>query len=230
MQEKNYPIKSWAKTERPREKLLLQGSGNLTDSELLAILLGNGTREKSALDLAREVLALGKNNLRELGKKSVHDFMCIKGIGEAKAICLAAAFELARRRAGSPVLEKPQIKNSRDIAQYLQEHLQDKNHEVFVAIFLSKSNRVISMETISTGGITSTIVDPRLILKKAVQVDAVGIILCHNHPSGNLKPSYSDESITLRIKEASRLLDIRILDHIIVSENGYFSFADSGIL
>ena len=230
MQEKNYSIKNWATTERPREKLLYHGSGILTDSELIAIIIGNGTRKKSALDLARDVMALSKNNLRELGKKSIHDFMSIKGIGEAKAVCLVAALELARRRYNSPILDKPQIKSSKDIAKFLQNSLQDKNHEVFIAIYLSKSNRVISMETISVGGLTSTIVDPRLILKKAVQLESVNIILCHNHPSGNLKPSYADEEITHRIKEAANLLDIHILDHIIVSEKGYFSFSDMGIL
>src|SRR5690606_8670282 len=148
---------------------------------------------------------------RELGKKSIHDFMSIKGIGEAKAVCLVAALELARRRYNSPILDKPQIKSSKDIAKFLQNSLQDKNHEVFIAIYLSKSNRVISMETISVGGLTSTIVDPRLILKKAVQLESVNIILCHNHPSGNLKPSYADEEITHRIKEAANLLDIHIL-------------------
>lgn len=230
MQEQNYSIKQWSKSERPREKLLLKGSENLTDSELLAILIGSGTRKKSAIDLAREVLLLGKNNLKELGKKSFHDFMTVKGIGEAKAVTIAAALELARRKHSSKFLDKPLVNSSKDIADFLQNSLEDKKHEVFIVVLLNQANKVISYETVSVGGLTCTIVDPRLIIKKALLADAVKIILCHNHPSGSLKPSKADEQITNMVKEAALLMDIRLIDHLIISDEGYYSFSDNGKL
>lgn len=230
MQAQNHPITQWSKTERPREKLLSTSPENLSDSELIAILLHHGTREKSAVDLAREILLLGDNNLHELGKLSIKELMNIKGIGEAKAVTIAAALELGRRRDANPIKEKKQVTESRDIAGFLKARLQDLTYEVFAVIFLNRANRIIHFEIISRGGITGTVADPRIILKKALEEEAVSIILCHNHPSGNLTPSRADELLTQKIKEAALLLDIRVLDHIIVSEMGYYSFADEGVL
>lgn len=230
MQEHKYSIKHWAKDDRPREKLLLNGAENLSNSELLAILIHNGSREKSAVDLAKEVLKLGKDNLSELGRLSIKELMKIKGIGEAKAITIAAALELGRRRQSANPLQKTIIGTSRDIADYLQARLKDYRHEVFAVLFLNRANKINHFEIISEGGITGTVADPRVILRKALEEDAVNIILCHNHPSGSLKPSRADEQLTSKIKEAARLLDIAVLDHIIVSETGYYSFADEGIL
>ena len=230
MQANNYSIKQWAKDDRPREKLLNQGPSHLSDSELVAILLNHGTRDKSAIDLGKEVLQLGKNNLNELGKLTVKDLMRIKGIGEAKAISIAAALELGRRRQASSHLQKPIVSTSRDLANYLQSLFQDHNREIFAVAFLNQSNRINHIETVSEGGITGTIADPRIILKKALEENAVSMILCHNHPSGSLKPSRQDEEITRKIKEAAKYFDIKVLDHIIVSDSGYFSFADEGIL
>ncbi|MBS1914643.1 MAG: DNA repair protein RadC [Bacteroidetes bacterium] len=230
MQEQKHSIKEWAKDDRPREKLLSKTPMALSDSELIAILINNGTRDKSAVDLAKEVLHLGKNNLSELGKLSVKELTKIKGIGEAKAITIAAAMELGRRRQAVGSLEKPIVKDSREVANYLQAILRDHNHEVFAVVFLNRGNRINHFEIISQGGITGTVADPRIILKKALEEDAVNIILCHNHPSGNLKPSKADEELTFKIREAAKYFDIKVLDHIIVSDEGYFSFADEGIL
>jgi len=230
MQENKYSIKHWAKDDRPREKLLNNGAENLSNSELLAILIHNGTREKTAVDLAKEILKLGKDNLNELGKLTVKELMKIKGIGEAKAITIAAALELGRRRQASSPLERAVINTSNDIAQYLQTILKDYRHEVFAVLFLNRANKIKHFEIVSQGGITGTVADPRVILKKALDEDAVSIILCHNHPSGSLKPSRADEELTTKIKEAAKYFDIRVVDHIIVSESGYYSFADEGIL
>ena len=230
MQENKYSIKQWAKDDRPREKLLINGAENLSNSELLAILIHNGTREKTAVDLAKEILRLGKDNLNELGKLTVKELMKIKGIGEAKAITIAAALELGRRRQASSPLERTVINTSSDIAQYLQTILKDYRHEVFAVLFLNRANKIKNFEIVSQGGITGTVADPRVILKKALDEDAVSIILCHNHPSGSLKPSRADEELTTKIKEAAKYFDIRVVDHIIVSESGYYSFADEGIL
>ena len=230
MQENKYSIKQWSKDDRPREKLLSAGAENLSNSELLAILIHNGTRQKTAVDLAKEVLKLGKDNLGELGKLSVKELMKIKGIGEAKAITIAAALELGRRRQAAAALEKQMMKTSNDIACYLQTKLKDYRHEVFAILFLNRANKVNHFEIISEGGITGTVADPRVILRKALEEDAVNIILCHNHPSGSLKPSRADEELTKKIKEAARFFDITVLDHLIVSEAGYYSFADEGLL
>lgn len=230
MQEQKYSIKQWAKDDRPREKLLLKGAESLSDSELLAILIVNGTRSKSALDLAREILNLGKNNLPELGKLTVKQLMKIKGIGEAKAIAIVAALEIGRRRQALNFLEKDIVTSSSDVAKYLQALLKDHLREVFAVLFLNRANKINHFEIVSEGGITGTVADPRIILKKALEQDAVSLILCHNHPSGSLKPSKADEELTHKIKEAARYFDIKILDHIIVSETGYYSFADEGIL
>ena len=223
-------IKNWAVDDRPREKLLTNGASSLSDSELLAILINIGNKDKSAVDLAREVLKLGKNNLNELGKLTVHDMTKIKGIGAAKAITLSAALELGRRRQASGALPKQVVHSSSDIAAYLQIILKDYAYEVFAVVFLNRANKINHFEIISRGGITGTVADPRVILKKALEEEATSIVLCHNHPSGNLRPSKADEDLTLKIKEAAKYFDIRVLDHVIVSEDGYFSFADEGIL
>ncbi len=230
MQEQKYSIKQWAKDDRPREKLLSKGAAILSDSELLAILIHNGSREKTAVDLAKDILKLSQDNLSELGKLSVKDLMKVKGIGEAKAISIVAALELGRRRQASGALQKKIISTSNDIADYFIAKLKDYRHEVFAVVFLNRANKINHFEIVSEGGITGTVADPRIILKKALDEDAVSIILCHNHPSGSLKPSRADEDLTYKIKEAAKYFDIRVLDHMIVSDAGYFSFADEGLL
>ena len=223
-------IKNWAADDRPREKLLTKGAAALSNSELLAILLNNGSKNKSAVELAKEILKLGHDNLNELGKLSLTDFKQVKGIGQAKSITIAAALELGRRRHASAALEKTVVRSSRDIAAYLQSVLKDYNYEVFAVVFLNRANKINHFEIISKGGITGTVADPRIILKKALEEDATSIVLCHNHPSGNLQPSRADEELTKKIKEAAAYFDIKVIDHIIVSEEGFYSFADDGIL
>jgi DNA repair protein RadC len=226
MQEQKYSIKQWAKDDRPREKLLLNGAHTLSDSELLAILILNGSKEKTAVDLAKDVLKLSKDNLSELGKLS----MKVKGIGEAKAITISAALEIGRRRQAGTSLQKKIITASHDIADFFMAKLKDYRHEVFAVVFLNRANKINHFEIVSEGGITGTVADPRIILKKALEEDAVSIILCHNHPSGSLRPSRADEELTQKIKEAAKYFDIKVLDHMIVSDAGYFSFADEGLL
>ncbi len=224
-------IKNWAIDDRPREKLAQKGAESLSNSELLAILINNGTVEKSAVDLAKELLAAVENNLQRLSKLSVKEMvnLKIKGLGPAKSITIAAALELGVRRSMADN-KKEVILSSKDIANYLKAQLQYKKHEVFAVVFLNKANRINHYEIISEGGITGTVADPRIILKKALEHDAVSIVLSHNHPSGNLKPSRQDQELTNKIKEASGYFDIKVLDHIIVSEEGYYSFADEGNL
>ncbi len=224
-------IKNWAIDDRPREKLALKGAESLSNSELLAILINNGSVEKSAVDLAKELLAAVENNLQRLAKLSVKDMvnLKIKGLGPAKAITIAAALELGVRR-NMADNKKEVILSSKDIANYLKAQLEYKKHEVFAVVFLNRANKMNHYEIISEGGITGTVADPRIILKKALEHDAVSIVLCHNHPSGNLRPSRQDQELTIKIKEASGYFDIKVLDHIIVSEEGYYSFADEGML
>lgn len=223
-------IKNWAEDDRPREKLLKKGAPALSNSELIAILINNGNKDKSAVDLAKEILKLGHDNLVELGKLSLKDLQKVKGIGEAKAITIAAALELGRRRQAASTLEKPVVRTSREVAEYLQALLKDYTYEVFAVLFLNRANKINHFEIISRGGLTGTVADPKVILKKALEEDAVSIVLSHNHPSGNLKPSRADEDLTLKIKEAARYFDIKVLDHIIVSEEGFYSFSDEGLL
>jgi DNA repair protein RadC len=230
MQAQKYSIKDWAADDRPREKLLGKNAQSLTDSELLAILINHGTREKNAVDLARELLASVKNNLVELGKLGIHDLLRIRGIGKVKAIVVLAALELGRRRYSLGALEKPVVRDSQQVAGLLRIMLRDHTREVFGVLFLNQANRVNHFEVVSQGGITGTVADPRVILKKALEVNAVNFILCHNHPSGSLKPSKADEDLTYKIREAAKYFDIKVIDHIIVSEDGYFSFADSGMM
>lgn len=224
-------IKNWAADDRPREKLMNHGAHALSNSELLAILINMGTPDRSAVDLAKELLAKVDNNLLRLAKLTVQDMvnLKVKGLGPAKAVSIAAALELGVRR-NMADNKKEVIKSSRDIATYLQAQLQYKKNEVFAVVFLNRSNKINHFEIISEGGITGTVADPRIILKKALEHDAVNLILCHNHPSGNLKPSRQDEELTNKIKEAAKYFDIKILDHLIVSEEGFFSFADEGLL
>ncbi|HVY73405.1 MAG TPA: DNA repair protein RadC [Puia sp.] len=230
MQAENYSIKGWAESDRPREKLLSKTAQNLTDSELIAILLNQGTRDRNAVDLAKDLLASVQYSLSELGKLTAHDLLKIKGIGKAKAVTILAALELGRRRQAIIPLAKPVILDSQAVAIFLKTALQDFTREVFAVLFLNQAHRLNHFEVVSQGGITGTVADPRIILKKALEVNAVNLILCHNHPSGSLKPSRADEELTTKIKEAARYFDIRVMDHLIVSETGYYSFADSGIL
>lgn len=229
MQANRKSIKNWAPDDRPREKLFSHGPDALSNAELVAILLGSGTRHQSALELARDILTMAGNNVHTLGKLGTKDLMTIKGIGAARAITIAAAMELGRRRQATEV-QKDIVRNSSDIAHYLQAKLKDKTKELFAVAFLNRANRINHIEIISEGGITGTVADPRIILKLALQHNAVSLVLCHNHPSGNLKPSRADEQLTQKIKEAALLLDIQLLDHIIVSDEGYYSFADEGII
>ena len=230
MQARNYSIKEWAKDDRPREKLLLKGVAGLSNSELIAILIINGFKEKTAVSLAQEILRAGKDNLNELGKLTAKELMKIRGIGEAKAIAIVAAFELGRRRQAAISREKAVITGSSDVARELQCRLRDYKHEVFAVLFLNRANKVNHFQIMSEGGITGTIADPRIIMKKALEEDAVSLILCHNHPSGSLKPSRADEDLTHKLKGAAQYFDIKILDNLIVSDDGYFSFADEGLL
>ncbi|WP_207495998.1 RadC family protein [Aridibaculum aurantiacum] len=224
-------IKQWAEDDRPREKLLAKGADALTNSELIAILLQNGTVQKSAVDLAKELLQAAGNNLQRLGSLSVKDMvnMKIKGLGPAKAVSVAAALQLGIRRAMEEN-KKDCVTSSRDVANFLKAHIEYKKHEVFTVLYLNKASKINHYETISEGGISGTIADPRIILKKALEHNATSIILCHNHPSGSLRPSRQDEELTYKIKTAATYFDIKVLDHIIVSEEGFYSFADEGIL
>ncbi len=224
-------IKNWAADDRPREKLMQKGAGALSNSELLALLILNGSVDKSAVDLAKELLAAVQNDLNKLGRLSVKDMvnLKLKGLGPAKAVSIAAALELGIRRKMAET-KKEVILSSRDLAEFLRAQFEYKKHEIFAVVFLNRANKIRHFEVISEGGITGTVADPRIILRKALEHDAVNIVLCHNHPSGSLKPSRQDEELTQKIKEAARYFDIRVMDHLIVSDEGYFSFADDGIL
>ncbi len=223
-------ILSWAEEDRPREKLLLKGKGALSDAELIAILIGSGTRELSAVDLSKIILQKASNNLNELAKLSLKDLMKIKGIGEAKAISIAAALELGRRRKDSDVVRRPKITSSKDAYEQIRSYLMDLPHEEFWVLLLTRSNEVIRPVQISQGGISGTVADPKIIFKSALEHLASSMILVHNHPSGNLKPSEADKELTRRLVTSGKLLDIPILDHLIISELGYLSFADEGLL
>ncbi len=224
-------IKDWAEDDRPREKLIAKGADSLSNSELLAILINNGTVDRSALDLGKELMAKCNNDLKRVASLNYQEIveLHVKGLGEAKAITIVAALELGLRRNITDI-KKEFISKSKDIALFLQAQLEYKSMELFIAIYLNNAQKVIHHEIISQGGITGTVVDPRTVIKKALAYNAVNIILCHNHPSGSLKPSKADENVTKRIKEAALLFDIKVLDHIIVSNEGYFSFADDGLI
>lgn len=228
---RKFSIKDWAEDDQPRKKLLLKGADTLSNSELLAILINNGTRGQSAIDVAKSLLQTLDNDLQKLAGLSVRELVKqkIKGLGEAKAITIAAALELGIRRTASG-RKKELITKSGDIAEYLRAILEYRKQEVFAVVYLNRANRITQFEIISEGGMTGTVADPRIILKKALENDATSIVLCHNHPSGNLRPSKADELITQKIKQAAAFLDILVMDHIIVSNEGYFSFADEGMM
>jgi len=230
MQGEKHSIKGWAKNDQPREKLLRKTPESLSDSELLAILIQSGTPESSAVELGEKVLKKVQHNLQKLSKVTVRDLMEIKGIGEAKAIIIVAALELGRRRQAILPVHRILVKSSREVVHYLQAALRNLRHEVFAVLYLNSAGKILHFGIISQGGITGTIVDPRLIFKKALEEEAVSLILCHNHPSGSLIPSKADKELTAKIKEGAAYFDIKVLDHIIVSEEGHFSFADEGIL
>ena len=229
-QSKGLSIKKWAIDDRPREKLLKKGKLALSDSELIAILIGSGNRKETAVELSKRILAATQNNLSELGKLSVGQLCKFKGIGEAKAITIIAALELGRRRRLESALERIKITSSRSVFELMQPLIGELPHEEFWIIYLNNSNKVIDKLQLSKGGITGTLVDVRLTMKKALELGAVAIILAHNHPSGTLKPSIADKNLTQKLKTASESLDIKVLDHIIVTEMSYFSFADEAIL
>jgi DNA repair protein RadC len=223
-------IKTWAEDDRPREKMINHGPSSLGLHELLAILINNGSKNKSAIDLARDLMQLGGNNLHKMLRLSIPELQRVKGIGPAKAITIKAALELAIRIDAAGLAQKDRINHSGDVANYLRRRLGSEDRELFVVIFLNQSNRIITQEVVSTGGIAGTVVDIRIILRRALENKATSLILCHNHPSGNLNPSNADKTLTQRLKDAGCLLDIKINDHIIVSDEGYYSFADEGNL
>ncbi|MGV3766731.1 MAG: RadC family protein [Chitinophagaceae bacterium] len=227
---KKKPISKWAEDDKPREKLMHKGPSALSDSELLAILLRCGTKEKSAIELSREILDTSNRELAQLSKTSVSQLMRIKGVGKAKAAMILAALEFSRRKEAAPPVDLPMLNASMGVVKYLKAQLKDKQHEIFGVIYLNQANRVKGFEVISLGGIASTVADTRIILRKALEVDAVAMILYHNHPSGSLRPSGADKELTFRIREAANYHDIRIIDHIIVSERGYYSFVENGAL
>lgn len=229
MEQKN-GIKFWAEDDRPREKLLRKGPSMLSDAELLGILIASGTREKSAVDLARELMSLANNNLNQLGKLGQTELQKIKGIGEARAITIAAAMELGRRRQIGAALEREKINCAEDAAELLLPLLQDLNHEMFCVLYLNNAQLLIKHEFLSSGGLTSTVVDIRIILKNALLCNAAKLIIAHNHPSGNKAPSEADKKVTTKLKEAAHQMDIELVDHIIIAGKDFTSFANEGLI
>jgi DNA repair protein RadC len=223
-------IKFLAEDDRPREKFLLKGRNSLSDSELLAIIMGSGSRDETAVELARKILASVDNNWHQLSLLTIKDLTKFKGVGEVKAISIATALEIGKRRASQEIPEKPQISSSNDAYQILKFHLAELRTEEFWAIFLNQSNKVIHISQLTQGGINQSIVDIRILFKNALDHFATGIIVAHNHPSGNLKPSSEDIHITKMIKEAGNLMNIQLLDHLIITQNSYLSFADENLL
>ncbi len=230
MEEYKPSIKFWALEDRPREKLIKKGLSSLSDAELIAILIGSGIKNESALEISRKILKGSSNNLNELAKLSIHELRRTKGIGVARAISIVAALEIGRRRKIEDVIQRGKISGSRDVFDLFLPILGDIPHEEFWVLFLNRSNLIIDKAKISQGGIAGTVTDIRLIMKQAIDKLAVSIILCHNHPSGNLKPSEADSRITKKLKDSGEILDVAVLDHIIVSNASYFSFADEGLM
>lgn len=226
----HFSIKDWSLNDRPREKLLHKGSSSLSEAELIAILIGSGTRKMSAVELSRIIVNDAQNSLDILGKKSLKELMKYKGIGEAKAITIAAAMELGKRRAMEMPIKLPKITSSNDAFKILQPILGELPHEEFWILLLDNSHKVLEKKNISIGGITGTLVDTRLVFKKAIEAGAVAMVLSHNHPSGNLKPSHQDKALTMKLVEAGKLLDIKVLDHLIITQQGFYSFADEGLM
>ena len=229
-QNTNQSIKNWATEDRPREKMLEKGRETLSDAELIAILIGSGNSKESAVDLARHILKDVDDNLILLSQLSINELMCYNGIGTAKAISIAAALELGRRRRFAEAAQQPHIQNSKDAFEFFYMRIADISHEQFWVMLLNPANRVIKIVKISDGGINGTSADPKRIFKIALENNATAMMLCHNHPSGNVAPSDRDKALTRNLVNAGKLLEIKILDHIIVGINNYFSFADSGIL
>ena len=229
MSDQNFSIKNWAEDDKPREKLMLKGKTALSDAELVAILIGSGSRDESAVSLSKRILASVDNNLNALGKLSLKHLMDFKGIGEAKAISIIAALELGRRRRAEESVELHKITSSKAVFEIMQPIIGELPHEEFWVLYLNNSNKVIYKSQLSKGGITGTVVDVRLIFKTALEHNATSVILSHNHPSGKLQASDADKEITKKLKLAGEQLDIKVLDHIIITENGYLSFQDEGI-
>lgn len=222
-------IKMWAEEDRPREKLLEKGRHVLTEAELVAILIGSGSRDETAVELSKRILASVGNNLNDLGKLNVNELTKFKGIGEAKAISVMAAMELGRRRRETEVVKREKITTSKDVFDIMKPIMIDLPHEEFWLLVLNRANMVIKKEMISRGGVAGTVVDTKIIFKSAVENYASSIIICHNHPSGNLKPSEADIKITKNIKDAGKLMEIPLLDHLVITESGFYSFADEGM-
>ena len=227
--EQNFSIKNWAEDDKPREKLMLKGKTALSDAELVAILIGSGSRNESAVGLSKRILASVDNNLNALGKLSLKQLMEFKGIGEAKGISIVAALELGRRRRAEEMVELKKITSSKAVFEIMQPVIGELPHEEFWVLYLNNSNKVLYKAQLSKGGITGTVVDIRLIFKTAFEQNATSIILTHNHPSGKLQASDADLEITKKLKLAGNQLDVKVLDHIIITENGYLSFQDDGI-
>lgn len=225
-----FPIRQWAEDDRPREKLLLKGRSALSDAELLAILLGSGSSSETALDLSKRLLSTVGNNLARLGKLSPRQLMEFRGIGEAKAVTIVAALEIGQRRKAEVSPDSEKVTSSLSVFEIMRPIIGDLPHEEFWIIYLNNSNRIITKVQLSKGGITGTLVDVRLVFKNGVQCGATSIILCHNHPSGGLTASEADRQITRKLKAAGDHLDIRVIDHLIITEASYFSFSDEGLL
>lgn len=230
MEKQRLTIKAWAQEDRPREKLLIKGRSALSEAELIAILIGSGNKDQSAVELSQHILKSFGNNINDLAKCSVNDLQKFKGIGEAKAISIVSALELGRRRSDITVTKKPKIQSSKDAYELMKADLLDLGHEEFWVILLKRNNEVIKKRMVSKGGVSITAVDPKIIFKSALEEVASGIILFHNHPSGNLQPSKHDLQLTEKIKKAGGYLDIKLLDHIIIANDSFFSFTDEGIL
>lgn len=223
-------IRDWAADERPREKLVQKGPAALSDSEILAILIGSGTRNESALSIARQIMSKCGNSLLELSRQSLADLRQFRGMGEAKSVILLAAIELARRKRSGAITEKKSVTNSREVYEYFAGNMGDLVHEEFWAMYLTRNNRIIAAEKLGEGGLNATVVDPKKVFAKALGNHASSIIVAHNHPSGNLQPSAEDRRITQKLYASGKNLDLPLLDHLIVTNSGYFSFADEGIL
>lgn len=229
-QKNPFSIKLWAEDDRPREKLLSKGKQALSDAELIAILISSGSRNESAVELSKRILASINNNLSTLGKLSVTDLMKFKGIGEAKAISIITALELGRRRRLEEAMELPKITSSKTVFEIMQPLIGEIATEEFWIVYLNNSNKILHKSQLSSGGLTGTVVDVRLVFKKAVEINSTAIILCHNHPSGNTKPSDADIQLTKKMKLGGETLDVKVLDHLIITEKAYFSFADEGLI
>lgn len=225
-----FPIRSWSEDDRPREKLISKGKSALSDAELIAILIGSGSRNETAVGLSQRILAQSANNLNHLGKLSLQQLMAFKGIGEAKAVSIVAAMELGRRRRAEETNQLAKITSSKTVYEIMQPLIGELAHEEFWILYLNNSNKIICKSQLSKGGITGTIVDVRLAFKIALEHNATAMILCHNHPSGTLVASEADKQITKKLKSGGENLDVKVLDHLIITEKNYFSFADEGIL